>query len=161
MRTQSTVNLIGRYMMEQMRRRRIVAVQPVLTSRHQQVVRADHIRLDESVRLMNRTIDVRLRSKMHDGVDVSSAHYRIDHGGVENIAVYEQVVLSVGNGFKIGKIARVGERIQHDDMIAWIPVAPVAHEVRADKPGSAGHEHLARSRHSGSASLSTVSRYSP
>ncbi len=53
--------------------------------------------------------------EMHHDIEVVAAKQRLDQLGVADVAVDEFEALIALYGIEIGTVARIGERIEHDD----------------------------------------------
>lgn len=80
-----------------------------------------------------------LRSEMNDGLDIALRKQRFDQRGIANIA-FDQ--LDPIQPRDIGWITHISKRIKHGDGVGWVMLAPIMHEVRANKPGAPGNEQF-------------------
>src|ERR1700733_12494572 len=107
-------------------------------------MRADHIGAYEVVRTQDRAIHMRLGRKVHERVDAMPLEQPADGILVADIPAHEleaRVPFEAGETFDV---ARVGKRVQHDDLALGRAAQPIAHEVRADESRSPGDEDVMR-----------------
>ena len=89
--------------------------------------------MDELARAEDRAVDVRLRREVDDRL--AACRGRRDGVGVGDVTVVELV----RDALEVGPVARVGQPVEDDDLVASHRQPP--HEVRADEPRSAGDEN--------------------
>ena len=78
---------------------------------------------------------------MHHGVDFLFFEQFWDQRAVANVTVDEAVVRAFLDAGQVFRIAGIGERVQIDDAIFRMMLAPVMNEVGADEAGAAGDEY--------------------
>src|SRR3984957_11482373 len=140
-RPQGTVYLVGRYMMKTMRRHAL-SIDPQGFRRFQQRVCSHDIGAYEVFGTWYGPVDMRLRRKMHDRVDMVLLEQRAYRGLVADIALHENVARIVLQAGEVLDIAGIGQRVEyHHPPFARVR-QPVAHEIGADKAGSAGNEYV-------------------
>ena len=79
------------------------------------------------------------RREVDDGVDVMVGDELRDERGVANVAFHQCDIGHVGD---IGRVAGIGQRVQHDDAVIGRHLAPVADEVRADETRASGNDQI-------------------
>ena len=94
---------------------------------------ADDVRVQEGLGVVQRFVDVRLRGEMHHSVSLGDQLR--DQLGVSDIALHEPDVF--GHRCQRFAAARIGERVQHRDIVL---THHVVHKVCADETGSAGDQ---------------------
>ena len=110
----------------------------VLADRLEDRVRADQVRLDERLRVVQRVVHVRLGREVHD--HVALADQAVDERRVADVAVHElDLVL---DRLQALAVARVGQGVEHDHLVLRVVAHRVVDEVRADEAGGAGDEQL-------------------
>nr|BFF13325.1 hypothetical protein GCM10025699_46280 [Microbacterium flavescens] len=108
----------------------------------EQLLRAEHVGLDEDRGVPDRAVDVRLGGEVDDGVDLGEEP--VEQGAVADVALDEGVARGVGDGGEVRLVARVGQGVEHDHLGAFEARVGVfegaSDEVRADEAGAAGDE---------------------
>ena len=137
-RPQRTVYLVGRDVVEAVGLARAL-VEPGILGRLQQAVRADDVGGHERVRTRDRSVDMALGGEVDDRVDVPAVDQFGDEIGVADVADDE---LHAVQPVEIGAVARIGQRVEHDDAVLGMGLAPMMHEVRADEAGAAGDDQI-------------------
>ena len=99
----------------------------------EQHLRPEHVGEDELGGAEDRTVDVRLGGEVDDRV--AALGRARDRVGVGDVALVELVL----DAFEVGAVARVGQLVEHDDVLAVLGQAP--HELRADEAGATGDEN--------------------
>jgi hypothetical protein len=108
-------------------------------NRVEQDLRALHVRRHELGRaLLDRLLHVRLGRGVDDHVHLG--HHLGDELGVADVAVHEREPLVGDHVGEVLQVARVGERVQRDDLVARVG-EQVPDEVGRDEPGAAGDEN--------------------
>lgn len=104
--------------------------------RLQQFESADDVRLNKRRRIIDGTIDMTLRGKMHDSLRPVSCQEMGDQAAIADVAVYEDMPrIIVQRGQRV-LIAGISERIQIDD--AHSPPVRQVDKIRAYETRPAG-----------------------
>ena len=74
--------------------------------------------------------------KMHDCVEAMLSQKLLYKVLVTNVAVDE---MKIGYAVQIGSVAGICERIENDEFVVRIIVAPIAHKVGADEPSATSY----------------------
>ena len=107
--------------------------------RVEQDLRPLHVRRHELGRaLLDRLLHVRLGRRVDDHVDL--ADELLDQLRIADVPVHEREPLVAHHVREILEVARVGERVERDDLVVGVR-QQVADEVRGDEAGSAGDEN--------------------
>ena len=99
----------------------------------EQHLRAEHVGEDELGRAEDRAVDVRLGGEVDDRL--AALRRARDRVRVGDVALVELVL----DAFEVRAVARVGQLVEDDDVVAARGEA--TDEVRADEPGAAGDEN--------------------
>jgi hypothetical protein len=94
---------------------------------------AEHVCLDELSRGIDRTIHVRLGSEVDDCV--AALDRGVDGVAVRDVRLDQLDAVRVET-FEILTAARVGELVEHADVVARVGGDPIVHVGGADEPGS-------------------------
>jgi hypothetical protein len=103
-------------------------------------MRADDVGLHDRVRAVDGSIDMRLRGKVHDGVDRLLTQQLLNQGRIADIAMNEAVLRSGFGGLQMSPTTGAYQGIEHQQPVARVLRQPEMHEVRADEAGTAGDE---------------------
>src|ERR687891_806874 len=114
-----------------------------LASPLEEDVRPVHVRADEVARLEDGPVDVALRGEVDHGP--APAPGPRDRVRISDVSLDELAV----DTFDVGRIARVGQLVEDDDLVA--PGDEALDEVAAYEPATAGDEHAHGSDRRGSA----------
>ena len=99
---------------------------------------AEDVGAQKRLRVVDRAVDVRLGSEVHDRVDAAGRiDGRADRGRVADAALHEAVARIVGNRREVLQVAGVGELVVDDDLPVGVLGEHASHEGRADEPGAA------------------------
>ena len=110
----------------------------------QQNVRADDVSVDEGMRAVNGSIDVRLGSEVdHGGWLMRSEHAR-HRDAIGDVAVHEDHARILQRPFEIEQVTRVGELVDDDEPLRAV-LERMADEIRADEAGATRDEEGAQS----------------
>ncbi len=120
-------------------RRAAAPIEPCRLRGLQQAVRADDVGHHERIRTGDRAIDMALGGEMDDRVDRMIGNDAADQLGIADVADDE---LDLGDVIEVGAIARIGERIEHHDLVVRRDAAPVMHEVRPNKTRAARDDQI-------------------
>jgi hypothetical protein len=101
---------------------------------------ADDVRADESTGVLDRSVDVRLRSEIHDAVDPMLEHESRHECRVADVATDEAQAPVAGYRSEILEVAGVCQRIEDYDVGVPLPAQPMVNEVGADEPRAAGDQ---------------------
>src|SRR5215472_15958404 len=80
--------------------------------------------------------------EMHHEIEVVTAKQGLNQPGVAYIAVHELELSVFLHGVEIGPVARIGERVEHDDRVVWMQPTPVQNEIGTDETRAAGNQKL-------------------
>ena len=80
-----------------------------------------------------------LGREMDDRVDAVIGDQGGDARRILDVAFDE---MDAVQALQIGAIARISERVEHDDPVLRMGLSPEADEVRADEAGASGHEKI-------------------
>ncbi len=103
----------------------------------EQRLRAEHVRAEEAARVDDRVAVVGLRGEVDDDVDRVLLERPLDQLAVRDVALDQRDAVR-----HVLAHAGVREQVEDDDVVAGMPVEPVADEVRADEAGAAGDEQV-------------------
>ena len=107
---------------------------------------ADHARPQKRLGVVDRTVHVGLGGEIDDRVNVPDQP--VDRSAIRDIALHE--FGNVGSpAIDVERLARLPAYVSLSRTVIWVPsprARIVAHEARADEPGSAGHEQALRRR---------------
>ena len=140
---QCAVNLVGGYVVEQLAGIAFGERLPVLSCSLQERECTHDIGLSKGERVAYAAIDVAFGGKVYNAVDMVMSEDCSNGVEVANISSHKGIVgrmLYVG---KIGKVAGIGELVEVDNVIFGVLVYEKPHDMRADKPGTAGDEYIA------------------
>ncbi len=129
----AAVDLVGRDLHEAPEMRRL----PRGLEQHERAVDVGH---DELTGAHQRSIDVRLGGEVDD--DVGGDHERRGGRRVRHVAAHERVPRIVEDLLEILQPSGVGQLVERRDVPVRMRREGVAHEVRPDEPGAAGHENV-------------------
>ena len=135
---QIAVDLVRRHLMEP-----DVAVGATAV---EQDLRAENVRLEKDLRRVDRTVDVRFRGEVDDGVDRRFVKQRKDRVAVGDVRSDKAEAVVFQRGRQRFKIARVGQRVQPDHAQLGVPVEHIIDKVGTDKAGSAGDKQRIHSK---------------
>ncbi len=80
--------------------------------------------------------------EMHHEIEVVAAKQRLNQPRVADVAMNELEPFISLYCIEIGSIARISERIEHDDQIIRMQPAPIQNEIGADETCAAGDQKL-------------------
>jgi hypothetical protein len=109
-----------------------------LTGGFEERLRPEDVRAEEQTRVEYRQTVVRLGCEVHDHVNTVVAEQEVDEIELTDVALDELDVLAEAG--QVGQVPRVGERVEDDDAVFWMPLGPVPHKVRPDEAGATGDE---------------------
>jgi hypothetical protein len=110
-----------------------------VAGRLEEDVGAEDVGLDEGPRILDRAIDVRLGCEVDDRV---AAGDRLgDRRRVGDVGLHEAHASRV-RALEVLPAARVGELVEHDDLVAWVRREVATHVGRADEARPAADEQL-------------------
>lgn len=142
---QRPVHFIGRDMEEpEPGFLQIRELRPVQPGRVEQPQGADDVRLDERFRRIDRAIDVRLRRKVHDRVDLVVGKNAADEIAVPDATVDEDVARVTHELRQVGRIAGVREGVEINEPGEGRALLeqPLPDKVGADEPTAAGDKDI-------------------
>ena len=141
-RSQGSVHLIGRYMVEAVRGDGLL-VDPQRLRRFEQRMGADDVGADEVIGTQDRAIHVRLRGEMHQGVDAMLLEQLRAPVDSSQMSPFTKTIPRIlVQAREVVDVAGIGECIEHHHPPLPGLRQPVAHEVRADEAGAAGNEQV-------------------
>lgn len=112
---------------------------PVATDFFEQVKGTHHVRLNESRRAGDRTVDVGFRGEIEDRLGAISLQNAGDQRPVANVSPNEDIAVVLGKSFEMGRVCSIGEEIQvYHARFGALPLGQ--DEVAADEARSTGHE---------------------
>ena len=123
------------------RRDLMVAVNAVLAAGVEQHARADDIRLQEDLRILDGAVDMRLRREVDDDIRLLLLEDAVDRLTVCDVRANELEVLLLHRPFKRLEVARVRQLVDADDAVIRMLLEHVVDEVRANEAGTAGHDN--------------------
>ena len=122
------------------RRDLMVAVDAVLAAGVKQHARADDIRLQEDLRILDGAVDMRLRREVDDDVRLLLLEDAVDRTAVCDVRADELEVLLLHRRLKRLEVARICQLIHADDAVARMLLEHAVDEVRANEASTAGHK---------------------
>ena len=81
-----------------------------------------------------------LGSKVYDAVHLLVLHELVEGVEVADVHLYKLVIGLVLNVFQVGKVARISQTVEVDDVILGILVHEKANDMASNKAGSAGDD---------------------
>lgn len=124
------------------RRDLMVAVDAVLAAGVEQHTRADDIRLQEDLRILDGAVDMRLRREVDDDVRLLLLEDAIDRTAVCDVRADELEVLLLHRRLERLKIARIRQLVDADDAVTRMLLEHVVDKVRTNEAGTAGHDDI-------------------
>lgn len=131
---QIAVDFIGRNLM--------IAVNAVFAAGIEQHTRADDIRLQENLRILNRAVDMRLRCEIDDNIRLLLLKNAINRLAVRDIRTDELEVLLLHRALKRLKVARIRQLIHTDNAVRRMLLEHIVNKIRTNKAGTAGHDNI-------------------
>src|SRR5438105_1894497 len=92
--------------------------------------------------IQNRSIDVRFRGEIHDGVESMLFEDLSDVFPVRNVSAYESVSGIVRHFLDIAQIARISKEVEIHNFGVFARAEYITHETRSDKTRAAGDKKL-------------------
>ena len=121
--------------------------------------RAEHIRLNEYFRVYDASVNMALRRKMYDSVDVVFLKNTADGIFIADVRFDKSIIFSVFNAFEIFKVARIGQGIHIDNSYFVIIFSKhIVNIIGTDKTGAARYKVSSHSRCLLSASATELSQ---
>ena len=127
---QVAVHLVGGHL--------VIPLDAVLPAGVQHDLRAQNIRLQKDLRVLNGAIHMALGGEIHHHVRMLLLEQVIDGLAVADVRLHEAEVGPTHDAFQRGQIAGVGQLVHADDTVLRMLVQHIENEVAADKPGAAG-----------------------
>lgn len=118
----------------------MIAVDAVLAAGVKQHARADDVRLQENLRILDGAVDMRLCREVDDDVRLLLLKDAVDRLAVRDVRADELEVLLLHRTLERLKIARICQLVHADDAVARMLLEHVVNEIRANKAGTAGHK---------------------
>ena len=131
------------------RRDLMVAVNAVLAAGVEQHARADDVRLQEDLRILDGAVDMRLRRKVDDDVRLLLLEDAVDRTAVCDVRTDELEVLLLHRRLERLEVARIRQLVDADDAVTRMLLEHVVDEIRTNEAGTAGHYnyHISLSQH--------------
>src|SRR5687767_12787000 len=107
--------------------------EPYGASGLEQLVGSEHVGFDELIRCVDGAIYVRLRREVHHCGDGVLSHELLGQPGRTDVTVDEGELRIVVRGIETRRVSSIGERVQHDHPIEWVPTRPEVYEVGSDE----------------------------
>ena len=123
------------------RRDLVVAVDAVLAAGVEQYARADDVRLQENLRILDGAVDMRLRREVDDDVRLLLLEDTVDRTAVCDVRADEFEVLLLHRRLERLEVARIRQLVDTDDAVTRMLLEHVVDEVRANEAGTAGHDN--------------------
>src|SRR5205814_8034920 len=139
--TECSVNLVSRDVMESPRSSRPI-LRPHRARRFEQFVSSPDIRVDEWIRTVDRSVDVRFRGEVHDRIDTLALENVAHQVAIANVALHEAESLVLRHRFEARQVAGVGEGIEADDLVGRMMLRPELDEIAADESGGSCYKDL-------------------
>ena len=124
------------------RRDLMVAVDAVLAAGVEQHARADDIRLQENLRILDGAVDMRLRREVDDDVRLLLLEDAVDRPTVCDVRADELEVLLLHRALERLEVARIRQLVDADDAVTRMLLEHVVDEVRTNEAGTAGHDDI-------------------
>src|SRR5882672_8917097 len=115
---------------------------PETTARLQQIERADDISADEISRPGNGTVHMRFSCQVHHMGNTMLLHGPHHGGLVAQVNFLENVFGMPGDLFQVGRVSRVRQAVQIDELLDLNLVNNVLDQVGSDKSGTAGNKQV-------------------
>src|SRR3989338_5129039 len=96
-----------------------------------QALNAENIGMNEWDRVLDRSIDVCLRCKVHNGIDAVSLDELHQNFVIDDVILNEPDL--VDDRIQIIFVARIRQSVQHDNRVIWKPRLVPQNEVRPDE----------------------------
>ncbi len=120
--------------------------QPDRTRSLKQAMGANNIGLDKGIRPGDRAVNMRLGSKMHQGINPLLAQQQFDQLAIADIALHKTEVRVTHQRTQSFDIAGIGQGIQHHDAVCRMVGQPVVDKVSPDKAGTAGNKQFSHDK---------------
>ena len=124
------------------RRDLMIAVDAVLAAGVEQHARADDVRLQEDLRILDGAVDMRLRREVDDDVRLLLLEDAVDRTAVCDVRADELEVLLLHRILERLEVARIRQLVDADDVVTRMLLEHVVDEVRANEAGTAGHDDI-------------------
>ena len=111
----------------------------------EQRVCPDDVGVDERVWAGDRSIDVTLGGEVEHGANLMLTQKTLAQRAIANVAVDEFKSRRITRAFdaiEVGAIARISERIEHDDVRVRVGRQLMANKIGADEAGAASHQNI-------------------
>ena len=131
---QVAINFVRRHLM--------IALNAVFPAGIQQNLRTHDIGSKKHFGVLNGAVYMGFCGKIYDIVRFFRFKQVIYQLSVCNIPLDKLEFRVVHDRLQRFKVARIGQRIQTDDLIVGMVLALIKHEIAADKPGAAGHDQF-------------------
>lgn len=124
------------------RRDLMVAIDAILAAGVEQDARADDVRLQEDLRILDGAVDMRLCREVDDDVRLLLLKDAVDRLAVRDVRADELEVLLLHRRLERLKIARIRQLVDADDAVSRMLLEHVVDKVRTDEAGTAGHNNI-------------------
>ena len=129
------------------RRDLMVAVDAVLAAGVKQHARADDIRLQEDLRILDGAVDMRLRREVDDDIRLLLLEDAVDRTAVCDVRADKFEVLLLHRRLERLEVARIRQLVDADDAITRMLLEHVVDEVRTNEAGIASHNNRHLNHH--------------
>ena len=90
---------------------------PMLECCLQHDIGTNKVGLNEILRTINRTVNMRLSREVHNDVRIKIKKAALNHRRIADIAAYEPIARIIGNGRKRGQRAGIGQAIKNHNLM--------------------------------------------
>ena len=125
----------------------MVAVDAVLAAGVKQHARADDIRLQEDLRILDGAVDMRLRREVDDDIRLLLLEDAVDRTAVCDVRADKFEVLLLHRRLERLEVARIRQLVDADDAITRMLLEHVVDEVRTNEAGTASHNNRHLNHH--------------
>ena len=139
---EGTVNFVGRDMVETLALVLFRQGFPVEFRDLQQAQSSHHVRLRESERILDGTIDMAFCREVDDTVDMLILHELVERVKVADVHLHELVVRLAFDVLQVREVARIGKLIEVDNLVFRILVHEQANDMAANKACTAGNDDI-------------------
>ena len=123
------------------RRDLMVAVDAVLAASVEQHARADDVRLQENLRILDRAVDMRLRREIDDDVRLLLLKDTVDGLAVCDVRADELEVLLLHRRLERLEVARIRQLIDTNDAVSRMLLEHVIDKVRANESSATCYDN--------------------
>ena len=115
-----------------------LSVVPGFLGALQQVDGTHHVALDENFRVLDGAVNVALRGKVDDVIEIVLCKQALDQLLVADVALHEDVAGVALNVLQVLEVAGVGQLVEVDQQDLGVFLEHIMHKVGTDKTGAAG-----------------------